>query len=492
MTYRLPSGLFIAGAFAPPKAGGAEPVINPATEDVIGEAPFGDAADAAAAIDAADAAFRHGPWRKMSAQARVDAMRRFHDHLMERADEICALIVAEAGATLVNARFAQFLLPMKHFRYQLDLALRDFTTLSAPEVTPTASGGRTLGTSIVHHAPIGVVAAITPYNYPFMLNLAKVAPALLMGNSVVLKPSPYTPFESLLLGEAAIAAGLPDGVLNIVTGGLDVGTVLSTDPRVGLITFTGSDIVGAAIMAQAAPTLKRLVLELGGKSAMIVRPDADLAQAAVAGLTGFTSHAGQGCALLTRHLVHNSVRADYVARVAEMAKGVKVGDPSVGASQMGPLIRDVARTRTEGYVQAAIDEGARLVAGGRRPADLTRGFFYEPTLFDDVDNNFRIAQEEVFGPIGVVIGYDTDEEAIAIANDSVFGLNAAIFTADAGKAYEMALEIDAGNVGINGGAGTMLSDAPFGGNRRSGFGRENGLVGLLEFTNARSIAFHAG
>jgi len=492
MTGALPSGLFIGGAFVPPRAGGDEPVINPATEAVIGEAPVGDVSDAVAAIDAAQTAFQQGAWRKLGARGRVEAMWRFHDHLMDRADEICALIVAEAGATASSARGAQFLLPMKHFRYQLDMALRDFTTLSAPEITPGADGRRTLGTSIVHHAPIGMVAAITPYNYPFMLNLAKIVPALLMGNSVVLKPSPYTPFESLLLGEAAIAAGLPDGVLNIITGGLAVGTVLTTDPRIGLITFTGSDTVGAAIMAQAAPTLKRLVLELGGKSAMIVRPDADLKLAAFAGLTGFTSHAGQGCALLTRHVVHNSVRADYVARIAEMAKAVRVGDPAVSTSQMGPLIRGVARDRTEHYVQTAIDDGARLVAGGRRPPDLKRGFFYEPTLFDDVDNAARIAQEEVFGPIGVVIGYDTDEEAVRIANDSAFGLNAAIFTADAGKAYEMALEIDAGNVGINGGAGTMLSDAPFGGNRRSGFGRENGQVGLLEFTNARSIAFHAG
>lgn len=492
MTTRLPTGLFIDGAFVAPLGGAFEQVVNPATEAVIGEAPVGNVGDAILAIDAADAAFRQGSWRGLGARGRVDAMRRFHDHLMNRADEICALVVAEAGATLSNARYAQFLLPMKHFRYQLDLALRDFTTLSAPEITPGADGRRTLGTSIIHHAPIGVVAAITPYNYPFMLNLAKIVPALLMGNSVVLKPSPYTPFESLLLGEAAIAAGLPAGVLNIITGDLAVGAALTTDPRIGLITFTGSDTVGAAIMAQAAPTLKRLVLELGGKSAMIVRPDADLGLAAAAGLAGFTSHAGQGCALLTRHLVHNSVRASYVARVAEMAKSLRVGDPSSSVSQMGPLIRDVARDRTERYVQAAIDDGALLVTGGRRPPELRRGFFYEPTLFDDVDNKSAIAQEEVFGPIGVVIGYDTDEEAIAFANDSPFGLNAAIFTADAGRAYDMALEIDAGNVGINGGAGTMLSDAPFGGNRRSGFGRENGQVGLLEFTNARSIAFHAG
>lgn len=492
MSLPLHDRLFIGGEYIPASSGILENIVNPASEETIGEAPVGNIVDAGRAIASADDAFRRGTWRRLSASARVETMRRFHDHLLQRVDEICALIVAEAGATAPMARGAQFLLPMKHFRYYLDAALRDFTTLSAPEVTPAADGRKILGSSIVRHEPVGVVAAITPYNYPFMLNLMKIIPAMLMGNSVVLKPSPYTPFEALLLGDAAIAAGLPEGVLNIVTGDLDVGHALTTDRRVGLVTFTGSDVVGAAIMAQAAPTLKRVVLELGGKSAMIVRPDADLGRAALAGLGGFTSHSGQGCALLTRHVVHNSIRSAYVARVVEMAERMKIGDPAEPATQLGPLIRETARARTEHYVEAARGGGARLATGGRRPAHLDRGFYYEPTLFDDVDNASVVAQEEVFGPIGVVIGFDTDEEAVAIANDSAFGLNGAIFSADAGRAYEMALEIETGNVGINGGAGTMLSDAPFGGNRRSGFGRENGLAGLLEFTNSKSIAFQAG
>lgn len=483
--------LFIDGEFRSPADGTTTPIINPATEDVIGEAPVGSLADVEDALAAAEESFRQGPWRQMTNFERVATMRCFYDALEERKEDICALIVAEAGATIALTHGAQWALPMKHFKAYLELALRDFTSMSRPEISLGAGGRKVLGTSVIRREPIGVVAAISPYNYPFMLNLMKVIPALLMGNSVVVKPSPYTPFEALLLGEIAIAAGLPRGVLNIVTGDKDVGEKLTTDVRVGLVTFTGSDLVGAAIMAQAAPTLKRVVMELGGKSALIVRPDADLDRAAAAGVGGFTSHCGQGCALLTRHLVHNSVRKAYVDKVRALASSVKLGNPADPTVTMGPLIREAQRSRVESFVQAGLDGGARLVIGGKRPDAFDRGFFFEPTLFDDVDNRSRIAQEEVFGPIGAVIGYDSDEEAIALANDSQFALNGAIFSADAGRAYEMACEIESGGLSINGGAGTMLSDAPFGGNKRSGFGRENGIDGLLEFTNSKSISFHA-
>jgi aldehyde dehydrogenase (NAD+) len=490
MSLILQSKMYIGGAFV---AGDTmAPVINPATEAVIGEAPVGSIADVDAAIAAARRAFDTGPWPRMARQQRVAAMQRFHDALAARADAICALIVAEAGATLGLTRGAQYGLPMKHFRYFLDAAGRDFTRLSQPELTPGADGRKTLGTSIVRYEPVGVVAAITPYNYPYMLNLMKIVPALLMGNTMVLKPSPFTPFEALLLGDAALEAGLPDGVLNIVTGEIAAGALLTTDRRIDLVTFTGSDTVGAAIMAQAAPTLKRVLLELGGKSALIVREDADLDRAAMAGLAGFTSHAGQGCALLTRHLVHNAVRPAFVAKLKTAASAIKVGDPADPANQMGPLIRGVQRDRVEAHIQSGLDSGATLVTGGKRPAHLPRGFFLEPTLFDNVDNSSAIAQQEIFGPVGVVIGFDTDDEAIAIANDSAFGLNAAIFSCDAGRAYEMACQLRTGGAGINGGAGTMLSDAPFGGVGRSGFGRENGEDGLKEYTQMQSIAIHAG
>jgi aldehyde dehydrogenase (NAD+) len=491
MELALQTKMFIGGEFIPGADGAREAVINPATEDVIGEAPVGSMADAEAALAAAHDSYANGPWRRMTPRQRVETMRAFYDALERRKDAIVRLLIAEAGATVALANGAQWANGMKHFRFALDHAGRDFTKLSLPELTPAASGRKLLGTSIVRREPVGVVAAITPYNYPFMLNMVKVVPALLMGNSVVLKPSPYTPFSALVFGDAAIEAGLPKGVLNVITGGKEVGELLTTDKRVKLVTFTGSDKVGAAIMAQAAPTLKRLLLELGGKSAMIVRADADLDRAAAAGLSGFTSHCGQGCALMTRHLVHNSVRAQYVEKLKALAEKVTVGDPADPATQMGPLIRAVQRDRVEHFVQGALDSSARLVSGGRRPGHLTRGFFFEPTFFDNVDNSSALAQEEIFGPVGAVIGFDTDEEAIRIANDSEFALAASIFSGDAGLAYEILQQVDTGRGAINGGAGTQLSDEPFGGNRRSGYGRENGIEGLLEFTNPNAISFHA-
>ena len=257
-----------------------------------------------------------------------------------------------------------------------------------------------------------------------------------------------------------------------------------------MITFTGSDKVGAAIIAQSAPTLKKTHMELGGKSALIVREDADIQNAAMAAVSNFTIHAGQGCALTTRVLAHQGIRKPLMEAMQAMLSHVKVGNPIDPSVSMGPLIRANARDRVERYVGQALDSGANLVFGGRRP-DIEKGFYYLPSLFDGVDNDAVIAQEEIFGPVSVVIGYDTDEEAIAIANHSDFGLAGGIFSNDAGRAYEMARQIRSGGVAINGGGGTMLSSAPFGGYKRSGFGREYGRQGLLDFTETKVISFHA-
>ncbi len=481
--------LFVDGQWEPTPDLAA--VINPGTEEEFATAPVGNPSDAAAAIAAARRAFDHGPWPKLSATDRQAKLQKFLDAIKGRREEICELIVAEAGATVALAQMLQFGMPMKHAQYVIDNCARDPLTPMPPEVSMAPDGTSVLGTAVVVREPVGVVVAITPYNVPFFLNVAKIVPAMAVGCTVVLKPSPYTPLEALLLGEIAQEADLPSGVLNIVTGGKDVGEVLTTDARVDMVSFTGSDLVGEAIQRQTAGTLKRVVLELGGKSAMIVRADANLAAAAMDGLRGFTAHCGQGCQLLTRHLVHNSVRKAYVEQVAAMAGALKIGDPSDPTVQMGPLIRGAQRDRTEEYVKIATAEGARLVTGGRRPPGLARGFFHEPTLFDDVRNDFRIAQEEVFGPIGSVIGFDTDEEAIAIANDSRYGLSGSVHSADAGRAYAIALQLRTGGVAINSGPGTMLSAAPFGGIRRSGYGREFGLDGMNEFTYTKTISFRA-
>lgn len=483
-----PGSLYIGGEWV--RASDKEAVINPADESVIAEAPVGSAAAISDAIGIAYDAFHNGPWRRMSVTERQAKLTEFLDAIDRRKAEIVELIIAEAGSTRMLADFLQFGIPMKHARKTVEIASRPAMSSLPVELTPNAQGGKTLGTGVVSREPVGVVSAITPYNFPFFLNIGKIIPALATGCSVVLKPSPYTPIEALFLGEIADEVGLPKGVLNIVTGDIEASKLLTTDKRIDLIHFTGSDKVGAMIQAQAAHNLTRCVMELGGKSALIVRQDADLLQAAQAGLGGFVTHCGQGCALLTRHLVHNSVKDQYVEMLRGMLSHVKIGNPQDTRVSFGPLIREVARARTESFVESAHADGAKLVSGGKRPDGFDKGFFYEPTLFADVRSDSRLAQEEVFGPIGAVMGFDSDDEAIAIANDSNFGLSGGIFSADVGTAFEMALQLRTGGVSINGGAGTMQSEAPFGGIKRSGYGREYGVDGLNEFTYQKTISFH--
>lgn len=480
--------VFVDGAWKR-ASGEPEAVLNPATEAVLGMAPVGGRDDLDAALGAARAAFDTGPWARMSAADRGNILQAFHDELMGRKADVMRLIVEEAGSTQMIGEVIQFGMPMKHAQWAITEGARYRDTPLAPGTVTEPDGSKRLVGGVIRREPVGVVAAITPYNFPFYLNIVKMFPALITGNTMVLKPSPYTPFAALILGEVAEKVGLPKGVLNIVTGGKDVGEMLTADCRVDMVTFTGSDAVGSAIMAQAAPGLKRVHLELGGKSAHIVRADADLGAAIAHGMT-FLIHCGQGCALTTRHLVHNSIREQYVAALGGALQGIKVGDPSDPSVQMGPLIRESQRARVEHYVAEGHRSGARLVAGGARPEGLDKGFFFQPTLFDEVDNKSAIAQEEIFGPVAVVIGFDSDEEAIAIANDSDFGLSGSIFSRDLGAAFEMASAIRTGVVMINGGGAVEGGPvAPFGGFKRSGIGRENGDEGLNAFTELKSIAF---
>lgn len=482
--------LYIDGEWHP--SDDREAVINPATEETIGEAPVGAITEANAALDAARGAFDNGPWRHMKPAERQSHLQAFHDAIERRSDHIRQLITAEAGVPQWLASGLQYAVPMAHAQFFIDQATREIVTSLPVELFPTPNGNQILGAGVTVREPIGVCAAITPFNAPFMLNVGKVFPALATGNTVVLKPSPYTPYSALVLGEAAAEAKLPKGVLNIVTGRADVGSVLTTDKRVDLVSFTGSDAVGSAIQAQSAPTLKRLLLELGGKSALIVRADADLRAAAASATIALTQNSGQGCAVTSRVLVHNSIRAEFVRLLVEALEAVKIGNPADGSVRMGPMIRESQRARAEFYVELALQEGGKLLTGGGRPAGFDKGFYYSPTLFDEVQNDWRIAQEEVFGPVVVTIGFDTDEEAIAIANDSEFGLSGGIFSTDVGRAYEIALQIRTGRIGINGGPGGMSVHAPFGGIKRSGYGREYGIEGLNEFTYLKAIGFKGG
>jgi acyl-CoA reductase-like NAD-dependent aldehyde dehydrogenase len=481
-------GLYINGDWLVPP-GDVTEVVNPATEEIIGTAPVGGLDEVEAAIAAARAAFDSGPWARLTQHERCAVLNRFHDLLAARQDQLEELIVAECGATRALARIAHIGIAMDHFQYALHEARRrEPITPLAPVVSAGPGGRGVLGSAVTVREPVGVVSAITAFNYPFLINLAKIVPALLMGNTLVLKPSPYTPLEALVLGDLATEAGIPAGVLNIVTGGAEVGKALASDARVDMVTFTGSERIGATVMAQAAPTIKRVLLELGGKSALIACDDVDVEQVATQAAMGLIVQAGQGCGMCSRLLVHRSILPSFVAQAKTVLEGVTVGDPADPATQMGPLIREAQRVRVAGMVDAAVREGATVVTGGDRPTHLTRGFFYAPTLLTDVDNRDTIAQEEIFGPVGVVIGFDTDDEAVALTNESRYGLSGAVWSADSGRAFSLAQRMRTGTVRVNGGSAV---EAPFGGYKRSGIGREYGTQGLDEYTETKSITYRS-
>ena len=484
-------GLFVNGGWRATET--VVPVVNPATEETIAVAPWGAATDADAAVSAARKAFDEGRWPRLTPAQRSIALGRLRDVLADWAEDIVGLVVAESGIPVSVARPSQFDTPMRLFDFFIERCAA-FEALRPLPVTNFLNrhGTNVLGAGVVQRSPRGVVTAITPFNAPFFVNLLKIGPALAAGCTVVLKPSDFTPLEALLLGAAAHEVDLPPGVLNVVTGGVDVGEYLTTDPRVDMVTFTGSDAVGARVMAQASATLKHVTLELGGKSAMIVRADADLDAAAGRGAQELTLFSGQGCALWTRHLVHRSLYDQYLERVAAMLQRLPIGDPTDAHTVVGPLIRGSACTRAEKYVAGALEQGARLVAGGRRPPHINRGYYYEPTLLADVRSDMTVAQQEVFGPVGAAIPFDDDDEAVRIANDSDYGLSGSIWTADPGTAFAMAQKIQTGNVSINGGTGGMSPWAPFGGYKRSGVGRELGADVLDDFTETKAIQFHAG
>ncbi len=485
--------LYIGGSWVKPKGSEAYTVINPATEEAIGEVPIGTAADADAAIAAAREAFDKGPWPRMDWRERAVILQKFHDALVARKDDIVQLCVAEAGSILPVASIMQFDMSLDGFQQYIDqIQRRKFVVPSSVSVhTNWATGGETLGSTVKVYEPLGVSVGITAYNYPFFLNLAKLGPALASGCTFILKPAPQTPLEAMILGDIATEAGIPPGVFSIVTGGVDVGEKLTTDPRVDQISFTGSDKVGAIIQAQAAPSLKRVALELGGKSAMIVCEDADLEQAAFAGVINFTNQCGQGCVLQTRQLVHNSIKDQYIEMLKAMASQVKLGDPAEPDTGMGPLISAAQRERVLAYIKQGKADGNSLVSGGNIPRGFDRGFFIEPTIFDCPSNSTAIAQEEIFGPVVCVIGFDTEEEAIAIANDSQYGLSGGVFSQDPGRAYRIAMQMRTGGVLINGGGGRLNPSVPFGGYKRSGIGREFGEEGLNEYLEIKVIDFRA-
>ncbi|OBI43142.1 aldehyde dehydrogenase [Mycobacterium kyorinense] len=457
------------------------PSVNPATGEEIGHAPDAGIDEAQAAIAAARRAFDTTDW-STNVELRIRCLDQLHQALVDHAEELRDLTIAEVGATRALTHGPQLDEPIGIVRYYADV-LRTYPM--SEDLGEIESRG------MQHHRWVekeaaGVVGAIIAYNYPNQLALAKLPPALAAGCTVVLKAAPDTPLITLALGELiANHTDFPPGVVNVLSSSDPaVGAALTTSPDVDAITFTGSTATGRKIMAAASETVKRVFLELGGKSAVIMLDDADFTMASMFAAFSMVTHAGQGCALTSRLLVPKTHHDQIVELIAANFANVRHGDPADPKTYMGPLINERQRDKVDGMVQRAVAAGATLVTGGQR---LDPGYFYAPTLLTNVDPDSEIAQEEIFGPVLVVIGFDDDDDAVRIANNSIYGLAGAVFSADQDRALTVARQIRAGSFSINGG-NYFAADSPFGGFKQSGVGREMGVAGLEEFLERKTYA----
>ncbi|MFC9789908.1 aldehyde dehydrogenase [Rhodococcus sp. NPDC127528] len=474
----LVDGKLISGS------GGTFEVLNPATEEVIGLAAEGTAEDMDAAIGAARRAFDTTDWNRDHA-FRARCLRQLCDALQSHLEELRAITIDEVGAPAMLTTGPQLEGPIEDLRYWADLAESYSWESDLGKATPM---GIATARRVLKEA-VGVVGAITPWNFPHQINFAKLGPALAAGNTVVLKPAPDTPWCAALVGQViAEETDIPAGVVNIVTStDHGLGAQLAADPRVDLVSFTGSTATGKAVMRTAADSLKKVFLELGGKSAFVVLDDADVA--AASSVAGFSVcvHAGQGCALTTRLLVPRARYDEAVAATARTMSGIRAGDPSKPGTVCGPLISARQRDRVEGYLKLAVEEGGTIVTGGGRPADRERGYFVEPTLIAGLDNSARVAQEEIFGPVLVVLPHDGDDDAIRIANESPYGLSGAVWGTDPDRVNRVVAGIRTGTLSVNGGV-WYSADAPFGGYKQSGIGREMGVAGFEEYLETKLVA----
>jgi aldehyde dehydrogenase (NAD+) len=466
------SGHVIAGEHIDGAAERIE-VVNPATERVVASVPAGTAGEVDDAVSAAVSAF--ADWSATPVTERAKVVRRISEGLAARVEDLAETITAEMGAPITFARAVQAGLPVRVSAGIADLLDGGY------------SFSEEIGNSLVLREPVGVVGCITPWNYPLHQLVAKVVPALAAGNTVVAKPSEVAPLSAGLLMEVLAEAGVPAGVVNLVHGtGPVVGEAIASHPRVDMVSFTGSTRAGRRVSVVAADTVKRVALELGGKSANVVLPGADLGKAVKIGLANCFINGGQTCSAWTRMLVP----ADQHDRALELAVAAAgkytVGDPSDPATRVGPMASAVQRDRVRGYLELGVREGATLACGGAEPVEgLDRGYYVRPTIFGGVRPEMTIAQEEIFGPALVVMPYADEDEAVAIANSTIYGLAGAVFGADQEQALAVARRLRTGQVDINGGAYNPV--APFGGYRQSGNGRELGRFGLAEFTEIKSI-----
>lgn len=462
-------------------------VVNPATEEVIAEAPEASVADAEAAAAAAKAALPG--WKRTPPAARAELLQRLADAVRARGDHLLPLIVAETGATLTVGSALQVPQALNRLETYARMATADLSIPLAPQVappTPLAPGG--LVGAVVKRQPVGVVACISPYNFPLVNMAGKIGPALATGNTVVMKPAPQDPLAIIELMHLVEEVGFPPGVVNCIVGSNPaVGEALVTSPHVDMISFTGSTAVGSAIFEAGGFTMKRLLLELGGKGACLVLDDADLDQAVEGLATVWGFHSGQICTAPTRAIVHRSVYDALVAGLQAAAPALTIGPPESPGTVIGPVISAPHRARIESYIQAGADEGGEIVVDGRRPAHMERGYYVGPTLITGCHNGMKVVREEIFGPVIVVVPFDDDDEAIAIANDSDFGLYSYVFSHDTGRAFAVAEQLESGMVGIN--TAQRNHDTPFGGWKKSGVGRDGGVFGMHAYTEMQSIVW---
>jgi betaine-aldehyde dehydrogenase len=473
--------LFVGGQWVDPSGDQRIEVRSPATLELVGWAPEAVEADVDAAVTASRRAFDEGPWPRTDPAERKAVLDRFAGLLTERIDEVSTILTEEMGAPGSCVQMMQW----TPAQAVLDVYSKLATTFPWTE---TRTGA--FGVTRVRREPVGVVAAIIPWNVPLFIAINKLIPALLAGCPVILKPAPETPLDALWLAQLFLEAGLPAGVLSVLPGGRETGEYLITHPGVDKVSFTGSTAAGRRVGALATERLKRVSLELGGKSAAIVLDDVDLASAA--GMIAFSGllNSGQACVAQTRILAPHSRYEEVTEAIVAAAASMPVGDPTDPATLLGPLVAERQRDRVEGYIEKGKAEGARLVLGGGRPAGLDVGWYVEPTVFADVDTSMTIAQEEIFGPVLSVMPYDDEAEALRIANDSDYGLAGSVWTSDVEHGYEIATKVRTGTYGINWYAFDMGS--PFGGFKSSGIGREDGPEGLSAFCELKSVLMPMG
>ncbi|HWF21376.1 MAG TPA: aldehyde dehydrogenase [Acidimicrobiales bacterium] len=474
--------LYIGGEWVEPSSSSTIDVVSPTTEEIVGRVPEAQNADIDRAVAAAKDAFEHGPWPRMTPAERAAVLSKAAEAIRNDMQGIAELISGEMGSPVSWGLLAQVLAPTMILDY--------YAGLGSTFQFDTVKDGL-LGPVLVAKEPVGVVAAITPWNVPLFLAAAKLAPALLSGSTVVFKPAPETPLDANLFAEILETAGLPKGVLSVVPAGREVGEHLVNHPDINKVSFTGSSLAGKKIGAACGANLKRFSLELGGKSAAILLDDVNLAEALPLMMPNAIMNNGEACISLTRILAPRHRYQEVTEALADQMRNMKVGDALDPATEVGPLVAERQRDRVENYIKIGQDEGAKIALGGGRPDGLDKGWFVEPTLFVDVDNSMRIAQEEIFGPVLSVIPYDSDDDAVSIANDSDYGLCGGVFTADNDRGLGVARRVRTGTYMVNSSTPIDFS-SPFGGYKESGMGREFGEDGLELFLEKKTINLPAG